>query len=118
MNYDIQIMTKNLYRKIEGYSEVPKHVGKILQLLTCLEMCMMCETTYLMDNCPYMRWNAQLNAVLSSSAGCCGFIDFSKAFDNVNRETLFKTLKQFQISSKLLNLIQNMYSKLKCQVRT
>ena len=59
-----------------------------------------------------------LNAVLSSSCGCCGFIDFSKAFDNVNRETLFKTLKQFQISSKLLNLIQNMYSKLKCQVRT
>ena len=59
-----------------------------------------------------------LNAVLSSSGGCCGFIDFSKAFDNVNRETLFKTLKQFQISSKLLNLIQNMYSKLKCQVRT
>ena len=60
-----------------------------------------------------------LNAVLSSSgARCCGFIDFSKAFDNVNRETLFKTLKLFQISSKLLNLIQNMYSKLKCQVRT
>ena len=56
--------------------------------------------------------------MLSSSGGCCGFIDFSKAFENVNRETLFKTLKQFQISSKLLNLIQNMYSKLKCQVRT
>ena len=55
-----------------------------------------------------------LNVVLSSS----GFIDFSKAFHNVNRETLFKTLKQFQISSKLLNLIQNMYSKLKCQVKT
>ena len=59
-----------------------------------------------------------LNAVLSSSGGCCGFIDFSKASDNVNKETLFKTLKQFQISSKLLNLIQNMYSKLKWQVRT
>ena len=56
--------------------------------------------------------------MLSSSGGCCGFIDFSKAFDKVNRETLFKTLKQFQISTKLLNLIQNMYSKLKCQVRT
>ena len=28
---------------------------------TCLErMCMMCETTYLIDNFPYMRWNAQL----------------------------------------------------------
>ena len=58
-----------------------------------------------------------LNAVLSSSGGCCSVIDFSKAFDNVNRETLLKTLKQLQIGSKLLNLIQNMYSKLKCQVR-
>ena len=29
---------------------------------TCLErMCMMCETTYLVDKFPYMRWNAQLS---------------------------------------------------------
>ena len=56
--------------------------------------------------------------MLSSSGGCCGFIDFSKAFDKVNRETLFKTVKQFQIITKLLNLIENIYSKLKCQVRT
>ena len=40
------------------------------------------------------------------------------SIDNVNREPLFKRLKQFQISTKILNLIQNMYSKLKCQVRT
>ena len=48
-----------------------------------------------------------LNVVLSSSGGCCGFIDFSKAFDKVKRENLFKTLMQFQIITKLLNLIQN-----------
>ena len=49
---------------------------------------------------------------------CCGFIDFSKAFDTIDRETLYGKLKQCNISSKFLNLIKNMYSQLKCQVRT
>ena len=62
-----------------------------------------------------------LYAVLSSSlvvytcnGACCGFIDFTKAFDNINRETLFQRLKQFNISAKLLKMIKNIYSKLKC----
>ena len=64
-----------------------------------------------------------LHAVLSSSlesfkGACCGFIDFTKAFDKINRDILFKKLKQFHISAKLLNMIKNMYSKLGCQVRT
>ena len=64
-----------------------------------------------------------LHAVLSSSlesfnGACCGFIDFTKAFDKINRDILFKRLKQFHISAKLLNMIKNMYSKLGCQVRT
>ena len=49
---------------------------------------------------------------------CCGFIDFSKAFDTIDRETLYGKLKQCNISSKFLSLIKNMYSQLKCQVRT
>ena len=62
-------------------------------------------------------------AVLSSSLesfndACCGFIDFTKAFDKINRDILFKRLKQFHISAKLLNMIKNMSSKLGCQVRT
>ena len=61
-----------------------------------------------------------LHAVLSSSlesfnGACCGFIDFTKAFDKINRDILFKRLKQFHISAKLLNMIKNMYSKLGCQ---
>ena len=47
-----------------------------------------------------------------------GFSDFSKAFDKINRETLYGKLKQGNISSNFLNLIKNMYSQLKCQVRT
>ena len=49
---------------------------------------------------------------------CCGFIDFSKAFDTIDRETLYGKLKQCNISSKFLSLIKNMYSQIKCQVRT
>ena len=45
-----------------------------------------------------------LHAVLSSSpesfnGACCGFIDFTKAFDKINRDILFQKLKQFQISA-------------------
>ena len=43
---------------------------------------------------------------------CCGFIDFSKAFDTIDRETLYGKLKQCNISSKFLSLIKNMYSQL------
>ena len=49
---------------------------------------------------------------------CCGFIDFSKAVDKIDRETFYGKLKQCNISSKFLNLIKNMYSQLKCQVKT
>ena len=49
---------------------------------------------------------------------CCGFIDFSKAFDKTDREMLYGKLKQCNISIKFLNLIRNMYSQLKCQVKS
>ena len=64
-----------------------------------------------------------LYAVLSSSLesfnrACCGFINYTEAFDKINRDILFKRLKQCHVSAKLLNMIKTMYSKLKCQVRT
>ena len=49
---------------------------------------------------------------------CCEFIDFSKAFDKIDRETLYRKLKQCNISSKFLNLIKNMYRQFKSCVRT
>ena len=49
---------------------------------------------------------------------CCSFIDFSKAFDKIDGDTLYEKLKQCNISSKFLNLFKNMYSQLKCQVKT
>ena len=45
-------------------------------------------------------------------------ISLRRTFDKINRDILFKRLKQFHISAKLLNMIKNMNSKLGCQVRT
>ena len=65
----------------------------------------------------------QLNTTLafcieSLKHSCCGFIDFSKAFDKIDRETLYRKMKQCNISSKFLNLIKTMYSQFKSCVRT
>ena len=46
------------------------------------------------------------------------FIDFSKAFDNVNRNVLYAKLISHGISSKFLKIIESMYSKINSKVRT
>ena len=46
------------------------------------------------------------------------FIDLRKAFDTVNRDILYSKLMDIGISSKFLNIIIDMYRKMKCQVRT
>ena len=47
----------------------------------------------------------------------CAFIDFTKAFDNVNRSKLYTRLMALGIDNKL-KIIMNMYSKLKAKVKT
>ena len=44
------------------------------------------------------------------------FLDFKKAFDSVWRQGLLRATKNVGINGKLLNLIQNMYSNVKCKV--
>ncbi len=48
----------------------------------------------------------------------CAFIDFSKAFDLIERSILFDKLMACGISSKMLHMIINMYSKIKSRVKT
>ena len=48
-----------------------------------------------------------LFCIESLKDSCCGFIDFSKPFDKIDRETLYRKLKQGNINSKSLNVIQN-----------
>ena len=43
---------------------------------------------------------------------CC-FVDFSSAFDNVWRAGLWSKLLQFNVSGKILTVIQNMYNDVK-----
>ena len=46
------------------------------------------------------------------------FIDYSKAFDLIDRDLLYNKLLNFGISSKFLKIIMNMYSKTSSKVRT
>ena len=43
----------------------------------------------------------------------CTFVDYSKAFDSINRETLWKKLISCGISGKVLRVILNMYKSIK-----
>ena len=44
------------------------------------------------------------------------FIDYEKAFDSVDRETLWKLLRHYGIPEKIINLIQNTYRGMSCKV--
>ncbi len=53
-----------------------------------------------------------------SSVVFCAFIDFSKAFDTIERNILYQKLVSCGLSLKMLQMIMNMYSKLKSKVKT
>ena len=44
------------------------------------------------------------------------FVDYEKAFDSVNRDTLWKLLRHYGIPIKLVNLIKNSYDGIRCRV--
>ena len=46
------------------------------------------------------------------------FVDFKSAFDYVSRNALFYKLNQLGLSTKVLNLIKNLYETTKCSVWT
>ena len=48
----------------------------------------------------------------------CSFVDLKKAFDYTNRPCLWHKLKINGVSSKLVELIKNLYSKIKLRVRS
>ena len=59
-----------------------------------------------------------LSHALLSSDVHIAFIDFTKAFDGISRDALFKLLMKYDISSRMLKVIMNMYSKMSSKVRT
>ncbi|KAK7090431.1 hypothetical protein V1264_010229 [Littorina saxatilis] len=44
------------------------------------------------------------------------FVDYEKAFDSVDRETLWKLLRHYGIPAKIANLIRNSYHGMSCRV--
>jgi hypothetical protein len=44
------------------------------------------------------------------------FIDFEKAFDSLDRRTMWKTLKEYGIPKKILKLIKSMYDGFSCKI--
>ena len=48
----------------------------------------------------------------------CTFVDYSKAFDSINRAILWKKLISCGISGKVIRVILNMYKSIKSFVMT
>ena len=44
------------------------------------------------------------------------FVDYEKAFDSVNRQTLWQLLRHYQIQEKITNIIRNSYEGMTCMV--
>ncbi|VDP39645.1 unnamed protein product [Schistosoma margrebowiei] len=44
------------------------------------------------------------------------FIDYEKAFDSVDRTTLWKLLRHYSVPQKIVNIIQNSYDGLHCKI--
>ncbi|TAI94806.1 hypothetical protein DMA11_25140, partial [Marinilabiliaceae bacterium JC017] len=44
------------------------------------------------------------------------FIDYEKAFDSVDRTTLWKLLRHYGVPQKIVNIIQNSYDGLHCKI--
>ncbi len=62
--------------------------------------------------------HSALAQTMTHSKVFCAFIDFSKAFDRIERNILYQKLIRCGISSKMLYMIKNMYSKIKSRVKT
>ena len=57
------------------------------------------------------------HALLSSDIHIA-FNDFTMAFDGISRDALFKLLMEYDISSRMLKVIMDMYSKMSSKVKT
>ena len=54
-----------------------------------------------------IEWNSSLYI---------NFVDYEKAFDSVDRETLWKVLRHYGVPKKLVNMIKNFYEGMSCRV--
>ena len=63
--------------------------------------------------------NSVITQSLASTSGVyCAFIDFTKAFDSISRTILYRKLIRIGVSSQMLTVLINMYSKIRSKIRT
>ena len=73
-----------------------------------------CRTT---DNIFILAGLIERQLILGKSLIVC-FVDFSQAFDLVNRHILFYKLKQSGLKGRVIDTLQNLYAKTKFRVKT
>ena len=54
-----------------------------------------------------IEWNSSLHV---------NFVDYEKAFDSLDRETLWKIVRHYRVPMKLVNMIKNSYEGMSCRV--
>jgi len=59
---------------------------------------------------------ATLRIIVEHSSLYINFVDYEKAFDSINRGTLWKQLSHYGIPTKLVSLIKNSYEGTGCRV--
>ena len=59
----------------------------------------------------------QMSFARGKTIYCC-FVDYSRAFDSVNHDALWHKINKLGISSKIVNILRNMYSKIRLSVKS
>ena len=54
-----------------------------------------------------LEWNSPLYV---------NFVDYEKAFDSVDRQTLWRLLRHYGVPQKITDIIRNMYERINCRV--
>ena len=58
-----------------------------------------------------------INNFLNNGLLYCAFVDFTKAFDYINREVIWYKLIKIGVRGKILNVIKSMYQNVKSKVK-
>lgn len=66
----------------------------------------------------HVQTTSPVCASSSSSLLYTTFVDFEKAFDSVDRETMWKLMQHYRIPQKLINVIQQLYEDSSCRKST
>ena len=64
-----------------------------------------------LQHCGY-KYNSQSNITRHYTST----VDYEKAFDSLDRDTLWKILRQYGVPMKLVNMIKNSYEGMSCRV--